>query len=285
LKTEEIGSVPIGKSISNCKVVLLGDEAKPYEGEICVSGLCLSQGYMHSSIESEGYVKLHNNSLCNHLTNDCGSQLYYRTGDYGRQLSSGDLIFIGRRDRTVKLNGKRMALEEIETTLELNPDIAEAVVLLSRDETELASLKAFVVLNKESNSSDGIIFSIRNWMGGKLPPVMIPNHFVLVEKLPLTSSGKVDYEALARLKCPTTGAQDMMQSNGTNSLLQNIKKVRQFPCCAYTRFVFLLTSPLWYLIVSFSLDHILGNEIFDNLFWVTFGRLPFWVGVIVRTGN
>ncbi|ANM69164.1 AMP-dependent synthetase and ligase family protein [Arabidopsis thaliana] len=224
LKTEEIGSVPIGKSISNCKVVLLGDEDKPYEGEICVSGLCLSQGYMHSSIESEGYVKLHNNSLCNHLTNDCGSQLYYRTGDYGRQLSSGDLIFIGRRDRTVKLNGKRMALEEIETTLELNPDIAEAVVLLSRDETELASLKAFVVLNKESNSSDGIIFSIRNWMGGKLPPVMIPNHFVLVEKLPLTSSGKVDYEALARLKCPTTGAQDMMQSNGTNSLLQNIKK-------------------------------------------------------------
>ncbi|CAD5333204.1 unnamed protein product [Arabidopsis thaliana] len=190
LKTEEIGSVPIGKPISNCNVVLFGDEDKPYEGEICVGGLCLSQG----------------------------------TGDYGRQLSSGDFIFVGRRDRTVKLNGKRMALEEIESTLELNPDIAEAIVLLSRDETELASLNAFVVLNKESNSSDGIIFSIRNWMSGKLPPVMIPNHFVLVESLPLTSSGKVDYEALARLKCPTTLAQDMMISNGTNSLLQTIKK-------------------------------------------------------------
>ncbi|CAL9224780.1 unnamed protein product [Arabidopsis halleri] len=225
LKTEEIGSVPIGKPISNCKVVLFGDEDKPYEGEICVGGLCISQGYMHSLIESQGYVKLHNNkSLCNHLTNDCGSELYYRTGDYGRQLSSGDLIFIGRRDRTVKLNGKRMALEEIETTLELNPDVAEAVVLLSRDEKELASLKAFLVLNKESISGNGIIFSIRNWMSQKLPTVMIPNHFLLVESLPLTASGKVNYEALARLKCPTTLAQDMMHSNGTNSLLQTIKK-------------------------------------------------------------
>lgn len=238
LKTEEIGSVPIGKPISNCKVVLFGDEDKPYEGEICVGGLCLSQGYMHSSIESQGYVKLHNNSLCNHLTNDCGSHLYYRTGDYGRQLSSGDLIFTGRRDRTVKLNGKRMALEEIETTLELNPDVAEAVVLLSRDETELASLKAFLVLNSESNSSDGIIFSIRNWTSEKLPSVMIPNHFVLVKSLPLTSSGKVDYEALARLKCPTTLAQDMMIRNETNSLLQTVKEVRQFPCCAYIRVLF-----------------------------------------------
>ncbi|EOA15931.1 hypothetical protein CARUB_v10004025mg [Capsella rubella] len=224
LKTNEISTVPIGKPISNCKVVLLGDENKPYEGEICVGGLCLSQGYMHSSIESQGYVKLHNNSLCNHLKNDCGSQLYYRTGDYGRQLPSGDLVFIGRRDRTVKLNGIRMALEEIETILQLNPDVAEAVVLLSRDETELASLKAFLVLNKEVDSSDGIIFSIRRWMSEKLPSVMVPNHFVLVESLPLTSSGKVDYEALARLKRPTTLAQNMMHSSVTNSLLQTIKK-------------------------------------------------------------
>lgn len=261
LKTEEIGSVPIGKPISNCKVLLFGDEDKPYEGEICVGGLCISQGYMHSSIESQGYVKLHNNkSLCNHLTNDCGSELYYRTGDYGRQLSSGDLIFIGRRDRTVKLNGKRMALEEIETTLELNPDVAEAVVLLSRDEKELASLKAFLVLNKESNSGDGIIFSIRNWMSEKLPTVMIPNHFLLVESLPLTASGKVNYEALARLKCPKTLAQDMMHSNGTSSLLQTIKKVRLFPCCAYIRVLFspyeLWSKPFWYLVASLSLNHI-----------------------------
>ncbi|KAL1201050.1 putative acyl-activating enzyme 19 [Cardamine amara subsp. amara] len=224
LKTEKIGSVPIGKPISNCKIVLLGDEDKSYEGEICVGGLCLSQGYLHSLIESKGYVKLHNNSLCNHLTNDCGSQLYYRTGDYGRKLSSGDLVFIGRKDRTVKLNGQRMALEEIETTLELNPDVTEAAVVLHRDQTELASLEAFLVLNKETKSDEDIIYSIRNWISEKLPSVMIPNRFVLVESLPSTSSGKVDYEALARLKCSRTLAQDMMHSNGTNSLLQTIKK-------------------------------------------------------------
>lgn len=224
LETENIGSVPIGKPISNCKILLLGDEDEPSEGEICVGGLCLSQGYLHS-VESQSYVKLHNNSLCNHLTSDCGSQLYYRTGDYGRKLSSGDLIFIGRRDRTVKLNGQRMALEEIETTLVLNPYITEAVVVYNRDQTELASLDAFLVLNKETKPDEDAIYSIRNWISDKLPSVMIPNHFVLVESLPSTSSGKVDYEALARLKCPRTYGQDMMHINETNSLLDIIKKV------------------------------------------------------------
>ncbi|CAH2079524.1 unnamed protein product [Thlaspi arvense] len=224
LKTEKISTVPIGKPISNCKVVLFGDEDKPYEGEICVGGICLSQGYLHSSIESQGYVKLHDKSLCNHLTNDCGCQLHYRTGDYGRKLSSGDLIFIGRRDRTIKLNGQRVALEEIETTLELNPDVSKAVVLLNRGQTELASLEAFLVLNKETKSDEGIIYSVRNWISEKIYPVMIPNHFVLVESLPSTSNGKVDYEALARLKGPTTHAQAMMHSNRTSSLLETIKK-------------------------------------------------------------
>ncbi|KAF3492959.1 hypothetical protein DY000_02053362 [Brassica cretica] len=226
LETEKIGSVPIGKPISNCKILLLGDEDKPCEGEICVGGLCLSQGYLHSSIESQSYVMLHNTSLCNHLTSDCGSQLYYRTGDYGRKLSSGDLVFIGRRDRTVKVNGHRLSLEEMETTLELNPYVTEAVVILNRDQTELASLDAFLVLNKETKPDEDVIYSIRNWMREKLPSAMIPNHFVLVESLPSTSSGKVDYEALARLKCPRsrTHAEDMMHINETDSLLDTIKK-------------------------------------------------------------
>ncbi|KAL0716382.1 hypothetical protein Bca4012_065704 [Brassica carinata] len=222
LETEKIGSVPIGKPISNCKILLLDDEDKPCEGEICVGGLCLSQGYLHSSIESQSYVKLHNNSLCNHLTSDCGSQLYYRTGDYGRKLSSGELIFIGRRDRTVKLNGQRMSLEEIETTLVLNPCVTEAVVMLNRDQTELASLDAFLVLNKETKPDEDFIYSIRNWISEKLPSVMIPNHFILVESLPSTSSGKVDYEALARLKCSRSRTQDMIHIN--DSLLDTIKK-------------------------------------------------------------
>ncbi|XP_033132254.1 putative acyl-activating enzyme 19 isoform X2 [Brassica rapa] len=226
LETEKIGSVPIGKPISNCKILLLGDEDKPCEGEICVGGLCLSQGYLHSSIESQSYVMLHNTSLCNHLTSDCGSQLYYRTGDYGRKLSSGDLVFIGRRDRTVKVNGQRLSLEEIETTLELNPYVTEAVVILNRDQTELASLDAFLVLNKETKPDEDVIYSIRNGMREKLPSVMIPNHFVLVESLPSTSSGKVDYEALARLKCPRSRShgEDMMHINETDSLLDTIKK-------------------------------------------------------------
>lgn len=125
-----------------------------------------------------------------------GNSLFFRTGDLARRLSNGDLIFLGRKDRIVKINGQRIALEEIESVLREHPDIVNAVVLSSKGQDELVFLEAFVQL-KEKDKSRNMSKYIRRWLVDKITSVMIPRHFVFLESFPLTLTGKVDYEFLS----------------------------------------------------------------------------------------
>lgn len=167
------------------------------EGEIYVSGSCVFAGYF-DDISQEPLVKK-NHPRC------------FKTGDFARRLQSGDLLFIGRKDRTVKVNGQRIALEEIEDALREHPEVEDAAVVLeSQGEAyELNYMKAHVVLRKDAEtqgkqiSSVGVddtekslVSSIRSWLARKLPQVMIPNNYLFVESLPISFSGKVDYTAL-----------------------------------------------------------------------------------------
>ncbi|GAB4844214.1 hypothetical protein Ancab_037580 [Ancistrocladus abbreviatus] len=149
LESEILSSVPIGVPISNCNVMLMEDGLSN-EGEICVNGLCLSSGYLfEDKIVPLDYVELSEDSLS---VNSCRNKLYFRTGDVARRLPSGDLVFLGRKDRTVKVNGQRIALEEIEDTLRGHPDVSEAAVVFHNTQGKHAFLGAFLVL-KEKNRS------------------------------------------------------------------------------------------------------------------------------------
>ncbi|KAL9239681.1 hypothetical protein vseg_013981 [Gypsophila vaccaria] len=189
LESEMLSSVPIGVPILNCDVRIVGDEGKEDEGEICVSGVCVAAGYY-----SEGDVVSLN---CIRLEDDSDStgELYYRTGDFARRLPSGDLMFLGRKDRTVKVNGQRIALEEVEDTLRGHPEIADVAVVFCSKEDEHAFLGAAVVLKDGSQSSD-VVGSLKSWMVERLPSAMTPREIVCVVAIPMTSSGKVDYTLL-----------------------------------------------------------------------------------------
>ncbi|PON87500.1 PQQ-dependent membrane bound dehydrogenase, glucose/quinate/shikimate-related [Trema orientale] len=195
LESEPLTSVPIGVPIANCDVVLVPDDDIPNQGEIYVSGLCNSAGYYSdSTFMSSDHVNLpHDYTSSVSDVNKHG--MYFRTGDFAKRLEGGDLVFLGRKDRTIKLNGQRIALEEIEDTLRKHPDIADAAVMSHKIQGEVSSLVAFIILEKER--SNGIFRShIKSWMVGKLPFAMAPNCYIFTEAFPTTSSGKVDYESL-----------------------------------------------------------------------------------------
>ncbi|CAA7406577.1 unnamed protein product [Spirodela intermedia] len=196
LETEVLSSVPIGKPIPNCDVTLLG-QSTANEGEIYVSGSCVFAGYF-DDISQEPLVKK-NHPPC------------FKTGDFARRLQSGDLLFIGRKDRSVKVNGQRIALEEIEDALRGHPEVEDAAVVLeSQGEAfDLKYLKAHTVLRKNAETQEKLFSSdnldnrdkslapsIRSWLARRLPLVMIPSSYLFVESLPMSSSGKVDYTAL-----------------------------------------------------------------------------------------
>ena len=205
--------------------MLVGESDTSNEGEICVNGLCVNIGYFPDpNVMPLDYSNLSHGSLCNCSINDNESQLYFRTGDFARRLQSGDLVFLGRKDRTVKINGQRIALEEIENALRGHPDVVDAAVIFRKGQGELELLEAFIIL-KRTNESDEVLRScIRRWMVEKLPLVMVPNNFFFTKSFPMSATGKVDYASLAgsiSMAC----IQDEIGGIKSNDLLEVIKKV------------------------------------------------------------
>jgi|GEM_PF-1201831 len=184
-------SIPIGKPIANNRIYILKYNSTQVlppgtTGEICIAGESLSRGYINDpDLNNSSFVK----------TTD--EQRIYRTGDLGRFRSDGNLEFIGRKDRQVKIRGQRLEVEEIESVLLQYPGIKSAVVAVdeSRGE-ENVYLKAFITVKESWFDKTGL----DKYLEAKLPAYMIPSEYIYIESIPLTITGKTDYKALLEYK-------------------------------------------------------------------------------------
>ncbi|XP_039684808.1 putative acyl-activating enzyme 19 isoform X4 [Medicago truncatula] len=226
LKEEMLTSVPIGLPITNCNVVLIGENGAPNEGELYVGGSCIFRGYYdESDIMSEGFVKLPQNYGCENSVDVFQSELYFRTGDLVKQLPSGDFIFLGRKDRIVKVHGQRISLEEVENLLREHPNINDAAVVCRNLQAELVFIEAFIILKDKQQLGELLVPAIRSWMINKLPSVWLPNRFIFTESFPISSSGKVNYELLVSSALLTKSVKDKVGNISCSNLLQLIKKI------------------------------------------------------------
>jgi hypothetical protein len=117
----------------------------------------------------------------------------YRTGDLVRLLPTHDLEFLGRVDHQVKIRGFRVELREIEAALVEYPAISEAVVVAREGTPGDRRLAAYLV----AKTADGVRQAdLRGFLKERLPDYMVPASFMLLDRLPLTPSGKVDRRAL-----------------------------------------------------------------------------------------
>ena len=112
----------------------------------------------------------------------------YRTGDLVRWLPDGRIQFLGRIDHQIKFKGVRLELGEIEATLELHPQVRQAVVMI-RDE----QLEAWVVPQKTPTDPK----ELKEWMSRHQPLAFIPEKFHCCAEFPKLGSGKVDRKRLA----------------------------------------------------------------------------------------
>ncbi|KAL2514087.1 putative acyl-activating enzyme 19 [Forsythia ovata] len=225
LENETLGSVPIGLPISNCNVVLFGENGTD-QGEIYVGGHCIAAGYFcYPYLMPLELVELPPHNYGGGPSSMCRVQCYFKTGDFAKKLLSGDLVFIGRKDRTIKVNGQRIALEEIENTFREHPDVVDAAVICREVEGEILLLEAYLVTEKGDIEGKTLKSSIRSWIQSKLPQTMIPRHIFFIRSLPLSSSGKVDYWSLAGSIYSSGCAVDNVEENSSDSRIQVIKKV------------------------------------------------------------
>jgi hypothetical protein len=172
--------------VANGAVYLLGEGLQPVPpgcaGELYAGGPGVARGYLgEPAMTAERFPP--------NPFGPPGSRLY-RTGDRVRALPDGNLLFLGRTDFQLKVQGHRIEPGEIEATLLDHPAVDEAVVV-ARGEGERRWLAAYVV-GREAVPPD----ELREFLRSKLPHYMVPGAFVRLDALPVTPQGKIDRAAL-----------------------------------------------------------------------------------------
>ncbi|MCU0288009.1 MAG: amino acid adenylation domain-containing protein, partial [Acidobacteria bacterium] len=184
-------NIPIGNPIANSTAYIVNGagELQPIgaPGELWVGGDGVSRGYMNNpELTADKFIHYH------HFSTSIHRSRLYRTGDMGRWLKNGNIEFLGRRDSQVKVRGFRVELGEIENELLKHKNIKECVVIAKQDE-----IAAYIISDKELNISE-----LKKYLSVKLPAYMIPSQFAQLEKIPLTTNGKVDVKALQAFNKP-----------------------------------------------------------------------------------
>ncbi|HLM56901.1 MAG TPA: amino acid adenylation domain-containing protein, partial [Pyrinomonadaceae bacterium] len=182
--------VPIGRPIANTQIYILDEWLRPVPvgvaGELHIGGVNLARGYLsRPGLTAEKFIPDPFNA-------DAGARLY-KTGDSARYLLDGSIEYLNRLDHQVKIRGYRIELGEIEAALRQDGRVQDAVVLAREDTAGEKRLVAYVVVRQSASPE---VEELRGRLKERLPAHMVPAHFVLLEALPLTTSGKVDRRAL-----------------------------------------------------------------------------------------
>ncbi|MBQ3902051.1 MAG: AMP-binding protein [Lachnospiraceae bacterium] len=176
--------LPLGKVFPGRKVFIVDSEGKiinekDKEGEICVSGECMTKGYFGSSEET-------NKAFFMMDTGEGTPEFTYRTGDLASYKDDGQLYFAGRKDFQIKRMGHRIELEEIENAISKTENVSETSCVFNKENGMLVCFYTGTADKKD----------VRKSLNEKLPAYMIPNRFIMLESMPLNHNGKIDRKVL-----------------------------------------------------------------------------------------
>lgn len=175
--TEPQGHVlPLGYPVNGTRVLLLDENRQEVPifatGEIVYESAGLFKEYLNRPLLTEqAFADDH--------------RLFF-TGDMGKMLPDGSILFAGRKDFQVKINGYRIEPAEVEAVISIMEDVRQcAVTVVEHQQHSL--LVAYFVASRQLQPDE-----IRAFTGEYLPAYMIPQLFVQLKALPLTTTGKID---------------------------------------------------------------------------------------------
>ncbi len=185
----------IGRPIANSRCYVLDSARRPVPpgttGELYLAGTPLGLGYhQRPELTAERFV------------DDPfvpGARMY-RTGDLARWRPEGLLEYLGRADDQVKIRGFRIELGEVEAALAGHPDLAQAAVAVHDDLAGGPRLVGYAVALP--GRDEPAPAALRRHLAERLPDHMVPPAYVLLARLPVTTSGKVDRSALPAPAAP-----------------------------------------------------------------------------------
>ncbi|HWV14493.1 MAG TPA: amino acid adenylation domain-containing protein [Cellvibrio sp.] len=183
-------TVPIGYPLTNTRLYVVDESLKlqppGVPGELLLAGVQVARGYVNRPDLTQDRF------IADPFVQDYPGRVY-RTGDLVRMRDDGVVEYIGRNDFQVKLRGQRIELGEIEAVISQYPGVTQSVVLAREDRANDQRLVAYL-MTQDGSAPDNQ--ALRDHLRLSLPDYMVPSHFVVLEKFPLTSSGKVDRKLL-----------------------------------------------------------------------------------------
>lgn len=179
--------VTIGKPFANCRIYILDANRKALPvgcaGEIYIGGDCLARGYyLDEVLTEERFVP----------DPFIPGERLYCTGDLGEWTEEGEIFFLGRKDRQLKLLGHRIEPGEVEERLCACPGVLRAAVAVFKNQ-----LIAFYT-GESTIAPDEVLAQAAEY----LPRYMLPVYAEQLTELPETSGGKTDYNRLPEPKLP-----------------------------------------------------------------------------------
>jgi amino acid adenylation domain-containing protein len=192
------GPPPIGVPVANHRCYVLDGTGRPVPpgkpGELAIAGRGVARGYLgRPALTAERFVP-------EPFGGRRGERMY-RSGDLVRRDATGLLQFVGRVDHQVKVRGVRIEPAEVEHALVAHPRVHAAAVV-ARGSGDRRSLVAYVVPDAAPAPVADLLAHLR----GVLPPGLVPDTFVELDRLPRTPNGKIDRTALAASPQPPAAA-------------------------------------------------------------------------------
>lgn len=179
-------SIKIGKPIANTSIYILDafNNLQPSGviGELCIGGSGLARGYLNrEDLTADKFI----------AHPFIAGERLYKTGDIARWLPEGNIEYFGRIDDQVKIRGYRIELGEIEINLfQYSASIKQVVVEVKTINNEKV-IVAYYVSEQEIDKSE-----LRSYMAKNIPEYMVPDFYVALDSIPLTSNGKINRRAL-----------------------------------------------------------------------------------------
>jgi acyl-coenzyme A synthetase/AMP-(fatty) acid ligase len=178
---------PIGSACDHCDALVLDETLQEVpsggEGLLYIAGPSVFLGYWNRPEQNRAAF----------IERD--GRRWYNTGDVVREEADSGFAYIGRRDRMVKRRGYRIELGEIERGLYKHSAVAEVGVVAVPDNSAGVRIVACLSTGAEKRPS---IVQMKVFSGGALPSYMSPDVFLFFDKLPRTSTNKIDYQRLAK---------------------------------------------------------------------------------------
>lgn len=189
------GPLPLRRPHHGCAIEIVNDEFEPLPPGT-VGNLIVRSKYL-----ADGYLNAPPDQIARFRSDERGR--FFCIGDRGHMSESGELFIAGRGDRQVKIHGRRLELGDVESAIMSNHQWAEAAVVLAPAASGLSSLVAVVRAAPGQNPDPA---RLRGDLESFLPAAAIPHRFIRVDRMPRTTTGKLDLAAVARLAKESVGA-------------------------------------------------------------------------------